>query len=481
MKTEFLSHLPTKVIKGIKGFQLDAFLIAYEGWRRGLTLRWYQDETDECKMHRLNSSTSGKFFSLSSPERSHYFFRSRGDKVGNEDVNICRDKEKTKELLKKAQVPIPLGKEFTSDDEEAIINYATKIGFPVVIKPVTGSMGRGVFINIQNEEEFKEVLSHFKNKLKYKKCIVEKHYNGKEYRVYVVGNEAISAINRVPANVVGNGKDSITNLIDKKNKQRKKNPYLAVKPIKIDFEVNKMLKAKGYDEESIPAKDEKVFLRALINLSAGGDPIDETADLTDEVKHIAVTALKALPSIPHAGVDVIVDPTDKTKGVVLEINATAEIAFHSFPLQGDPKDLPAKIIDYYFPETLNNDKTNFYFDYRSILRPLRTWSARLVEVTPPPMGEIYVEKYVLKGSSIEMRFLRRIRREALKNNLHGYVERINSNKVEVKVLGVKQSVIEDFYRFCKKGSKKSIIENTTRNLIEINRDDVFKIGFELIK
>src|SRR5690625_1888454 len=240
MKTEFLSHLPTKVIKGIKGFQLDAFLIAYEGWRRGLTLRWYQDETDECKMHRLNSSTSGKFFSLSSPEKSHYFFRSRGDKVGNGDVDICRDKEKTKELLKKAQVPIPLGKEFTSDDDEAIINYAAKIGFPVVIKPVTGSMGRGVFINIQNEEELKEVLSHFKYKLKYKRCIVEKHYNGKEYRVYVVGNEAISAINRVPANLVGNGEDSITNLIDKKNKQRKNNPYLAVKPIKIDFEVNKM-------------------------------------------------------------------------------------------------------------------------------------------------------------------------------------------------------------------------------------------------
>lgn len=481
MKTDVLPHLPKEVINGIKGFQLDAFLVAYEGWRRGLTLRWYQDESEECKMDILNSSTSGKFFSLSSSDKTHYFFRSRGDKVGNKDVSICRDKEKTKELLKNAKVPIPLGKEFKSNEEVEIINYATKIKYPVVIKPVTGSMGRGVFINIQNEEELTEVLSHFKNELKYKRCIVEKHYNGKEYRVYVVGNEAVSAINRVPANIVGDGKSSIINLIEKKNKQRKKNPYLAVKPIKMDFEVHKMLSARGYDEESIPVKGEKVFLRALSNLSAGGDPIDETAELTDEVKQIAVNALKALPSIPHAGVDVIVDPTDKKQGVVLEINSTAEIAFHLFPLMGEAKDLPKKIIDYYFPETSSNDKTRFYFDYKSLLKPLRTWSAHLVEVTAPPMGELYVEQYIIESTFFESRYLTRIRREALKNNLHGYVEGIDGQRVEVKVVGSNQSTLDDFYTFCKKGYKNSIIKNVTRNQIDVNKDDVFIIGFEVIK
>lgn len=482
MKSKSLPHLSKNVVKGIKGFQLDAFLIAYEGWRRGLTLKWYQDESKECKIHRLNSSTRGKFFSLSSADtHTHYFFRSRGDKVGNEDVNICRDKEVTKSLLKDAKVPIPLGKEFKVTDEEKLINYAEGIGFPVVIKPVTGSMGRGVFVNIQSADEFKEVLAHYKSELKYRKCIVEKHYNGKEYRVYVVGDEAVSAIHRVPANVVGDGEKSIINLINDKNNQRKKNPYLATKPIKIDFEVKKMLKTQGYDENSIPSKNKKVFLRGLSNLSAGGDSIDETDELTAEIKQVAVNALKAMPSIPHAGVDIIVDPIDNTKGVVLEINATAEIAFHLFPLKGKPKDLPAKIIDFYFPETVSNDKTNFYFDFKSLLEPLKTWAARLVEVNPAPLGKVYGSKYIVEGTLYKVRYLTWLRRQALQRNLHGYLKRIDNNKLEVIVVGLDKSIVDDFYDICSKGTKKSIIKRVTKEELDINPDDYFKMGFEIVK
>ncbi len=58
-----------------------------------------------------------------------------------------------------------------------------------------------------------------------------------------------------------------------------------------------------------------------------------------------MNSLKALPSIPQGGVDVIVDPVDKRKCVVLEINATAEISFHPFPLEGNPQDVPGAIVD----------------------------------------------------------------------------------------------------------------------------------------
>src|SRR5699024_12201081 len=94
------------------------------------------------------------------------------------------------------------------------------------------------------------------------------------------------------------------------------------------------LKYAGDALKSMPKSQEMIFLTNKSNLSAGGDPI--AAELSEEVQQVAVTALKALPSIPHGGVDVIVDPTDKTKCVVLEINATAEISFHSFTLEGKP-------------------------------------------------------------------------------------------------------------------------------------------------
>ncbi len=104
---EKLPHLNKRIVSNIKGFKLDAYLVALEGWRRGLTLKWYKDETELCTLDRLNSSTSGKFFSLSSDSKTHYFFRSRGDKVINKAVRVCQDKEKTKELLDKKNLPVP--------------------------------------------------------------------------------------------------------------------------------------------------------------------------------------------------------------------------------------------------------------------------------------------------------------------------------------------------------------------------------------
>src|SRR5690625_1985907 len=475
----YFPHLSKEVIKNIKKFQLDSFLIAYEGWRRGLTLKWYQDESNECELSRLNSSTSGKFYSLTSPDRKHYFFRSRGDQVQNKTVRLCQNKEKTKEILKNGNVAIPQGEEFNISEEYEILKFAEEIGYPLVVKPVSGSMGRGVFINLKNETELTNILKHYKNNLRYKKVIVEKHHQGKEYRIYVVGNEAVSVINRIPANIIGDGVSTVKELISLKNKQRKKNPYLAAKPIKIDYEINQKLANQNLNENSILEKDQKIFLRELSNLSTGGEPIDETNQITQEVKQIAVDALKVMPSITHAGVDVIIDPKNDKKAVVLEINATAEIAFHLFPLNNKPVDLPAKIIDYYFPETINNPTTNFYFDYKSILEPLKTSSTELVKVTPAPIGKLYRKIYYVEGKLSNVGYLSWIKRQALMRDLHGSIKKINKNKVKIDVIGTDKAVVEEFINICKKGSKKSQVEDISSINKNINEEDIFKLGFEI--
>lgn len=477
----YFPHLSKDVIKNINKFQLDSFLIAYEGWRRGLTLKWYQDESNECKLSRLNSSTSGKFFSLTSPEKTHYFFRSRGDKVQNKTVRLCQNKENTKTILQEGNIPVPQGEQFNISEENEILKFAEKIGYPLVIKPVSGSMGRGVFINLTNETELMDILTHYKNNLPYKKIIVEKHYQGKEYRIYVVGDKAVSVINRIPANITGDGINTIKELISLKNKQRKQNPYLAAKPIKIDYEINQMLTKQNLNENSILEKNKKIFLRELSNLSTGGEPIDETNEITPEVKQIAIDALKAMPSIPHAGVDVIISPENDKKAVVLEINATAEIAFHLFPLNNKPVDLPARIIDYYFPETINNHKTKFYFDYKSILEPLKTSSTKLVEVTPAPIGKLYRKIYTVEGKLSNVGYLSWIRRQALTKNLHGSIKKINKNKIKIDVIGTDKNMIEEFFNICEKGSKKSRVENVSSVDKKINQNEVFKLGFKIKK
>ncbi|WP_339226575.1 acylphosphatase [Oceanobacillus sp. FSL K6-2867] len=482
-KVKLFPHLTEEVVADIRGFKLDAYLIALEGFRRGLTLKWYKDETEKCKLHRLNSSTDGKFFSLSSDKQSHYFFRSRGDLVANKTVNICTDKEKTKQLLKDGGVPIPEGELFDITESKKMVKYAEKIGYPVIIKPLNGSMGRGVYINLQNRDELLNAIKETQTTYKqYKTYLVEKHYFGKEYRVYVVGDKAVVATHRIPANITGDGKNTVEKLIKLKNIERKKNPYLAPKAIKIDYEVKNYLKNYGYNEKSVPKKGELLILRGKSNLSAGGDPIEKTYELTNEVKQIAVDALKAMPSIPHAGVDVIVDPDSNKKAVVLEINATAEIAFHCFPLEGEAKDVPGAIIDYYFPETKGKEKSNFYFDFNSLLQPLKTWAADEVKVTMPPIGDIYSKKYIASGKVHKVGYMSWIKRHALKNNLSGYVKKREGDRIEVVIFGTQEQkeIMQQFAELCRKGSKKSRVDNLEEERFELHTDQPLKLGFELI-
>lgn len=475
-EVELFPHLNHEVVENITGFKLCSYLVALEGWRRGLDLRWYHDETDLCKMDRLNSSTQGKFFSLTSKEKTHYFFRSRGDKVVNKAVRVCQNKEKTKEYLRESGVPITEGATFSEDSK--IVEYAEKMGFPVVVKPLNGSMGKGVYTNIMSVDELKEVLRELRSTLRNKELMIEKYYPGKEYRVYVVGDRVIGATNRIPANVVGDGKHTIDELIQLKNEERKKNPYLAPKPIKVDFEVRSLLEKGGYSLESIPAEGEKFFLREKSNLSSGGDPIEATHELTEEVQQIAVDALKALPSIPHAGVDVIVDPDDPTKGVILEVNATAEIGFHLYPLEGKPRDIPAAIIDYYFPETTNNTRSYAYFDYLSVLEPLKTWATEEVKVFSISSEQYFVKKYTISGKVTKVGYMNFIKRQAMKQGLFGKARKLGKD-IEVVIISTDQAKLDKFSEICKKGSKRSKVEKVIETDAEVLTTP-FKLGFEIL-
>lgn len=186
--------LPLNILHNIKGQNLEAFLIAYEGWRRGLKLKWY----NENNITRFNfaKELTGRYFSLEERENNHYFFRTRGDKVSNEGLLISRDKVKTKELLSENLITVPVGQMFRINNKTGIIEYANQIGYPVVLKPMDGTMGKGVFCDIKSEQELIEHHEYFVKNLPYRSCIIEKQYDGEEHRIYVVGEEAVSCINR---------------------------------------------------------------------------------------------------------------------------------------------------------------------------------------------------------------------------------------------------------------------------------------------
>src|SRR5699024_8332535 len=111
------------------------------------------------------------------------------------------------------------------------------IGYPVVLKPTSEAGGRGVFSNVQSKIELKKVISYVRHNLKYKSVLLEEYIPGKDYRVFVFNGKVLGGLDRIAANIVGNGENSVSELIKQKNKVKKLSPHTARRPLKIDAEV----------------------------------------------------------------------------------------------------------------------------------------------------------------------------------------------------------------------------------------------------
>lgn len=472
----FPNWLTEQIVRGIRGFNLDAYLVALEGWRRGLTLKWYHDAADVTNMKIIGFNPLGKTFSLTSNDKIHFFYRSRGDKIANEAVEIGANKQRTKELLIKAGISVPKGERFDEHTSvEEICERALELGFPLVVKPTFGSLGKGVTTNINTETELRESIKHVRD-LGYGDLIVERHVSGEDLRIYVVGDQAIGVTKRMPANIVGDGNSAISKLIESKNITREANPYLATRPIKIDDGLIGFLQQHNYSLESVPEKGQRVYLRGAANISAGGDPIDVTDGISSEIKDLAIKAIKAIPGLYHAGVDVIIN---ETHAGVIEINPTADISMHVFPLEGTPRNIPEAIIDHYFPETegMAADRTRVYFDYRKIRNLLERGLTKEIELTDAPSGKLYAKRYVISGKVQKVGYRKWIRRQALKHHLHGYTRNLKNGKVVVVVGSEDQEAVNNFKKICYQGPRRAKVEDVKEYLWETQ----IKAGFEIRK
>lgn len=468
MNKEWLPHLKDCVPATVSGDRLSIYAIALEGWRRGLTLKFYTSKLRNKIIVR---------YTLSNNEKEIYFSYTAGEGVTPEAMRISGSKILTKKQLLQANVPTPPGKEFTnSTTNKEIISYAQSIGFPVVVKPTNGKMGKGVISNITTENELRTALNQLRENVDYQNVIVEKFIAGKEYRVYVVGGEVVGAINRVPAHVIGDGTNTIRDLIRNKNKERKQIPSLRGRPIKIDVEVKRNITKEGYTLKSILKENEHLFLRRNSNVSSGGEPVDVTDYLPEKIRQIAIDATKAVPNLCQCGVDIIVDESSNS-GAVIEINTKPGIASHLYPVKGKARDIPKAIIDYYFPESRSENKlTNqIFFDYKKISSLLLSGMLSEVQLPNISLDTFKVKAFKVYGNVQNVGYRNWIRKNALFFDLNGFVE----NKTDGSVFIVVAGDINNFYKFKKHIELNGPRDADVRDIIETDWDKPIEVGFEI--
>ena len=270
---------------------------------------------------------------------------------------IMENKVVTKKVLAKAGFNVPQSVEFTSL-EQAVASYPLFEGRAVVIKPKSTNYGLGISIFQQgghNRDDFaKAVEIAFRED---KEIMVEDYLVGTEYRFFVLGEETLAVLLRVPANVVGDGVHTVAQLVATKNAHplRGDGSRTPLKKIALGDIEQLQLKEQGLTVDSIPAKDQLVQLRANSNISTGGDSIDMTDEMHDSYKRLAVGITKAMGAAV-CGVDLIIPNLKKPAEAslsswgVIEANFNPMMMMHIFPYAGKSHRLTQNVIKMLFPE-----------------------------------------------------------------------------------------------------------------------------------
>jgi len=261
-------------------------------------------------------------------------------------VNIAIDKVKTANLLRQVGIPVPEQRRVRNQEEA--ISAARRIGYPVVVKPVDGMKGKGVSVRLTSEDAVASAYREAAAVTKSKFVLVESFITGSDYRLLVADGQLVAASLRVPGQVVGNGRDTISDLLAATNSDPKRRVKISV-----DFDARRMLEEQGFALDSIPDDGHIVLLRSKANLSAGGTSIGVTEQVHPDNRIAAVSAAAAL-QLDVAGIDFITADISRsykeTGGAICEVNSDPMVMeLHVNPTSGSPVAVAPYMLDMLFP------------------------------------------------------------------------------------------------------------------------------------
>jgi D-alanine-D-alanine ligase-like ATP-grasp enzyme len=271
---------------------LNAYLIAETFQARGYPVTW----SSISRFQVLGRKPTISFMNA--------YIRGRGKKSANE---LLRYKDKFKKSLVANGIQVSPGKTFSSDEVDRARKHVEKSKSSLVIKPTSGSKGRGVSVGINGLEHFdtawKEALKA--NRREDRVLIEEQFIGGSEVRFLVVAGHCVSAYRRIPPIVVGDGSTTVEQLIKEKNEIKRRNPHQYTRTIKIDEHRKNVLAHQSLTLDSIPAEDALVLIDYKASASTGADTVEVSDDISPEFMRLAEKVSLAAGGVPILGIDIL--------------------------------------------------------------------------------------------------------------------------------------------------------------------------------
>ena len=267
-------------------------------------------------------------------------------------VEISCDKEDTHNILSDLGLPVP--RQHLVYNARQCVRAARRIGYPVVVKPLDANHGRGVSINLTEDAQVETAFEVARKNARGRSVLVESYVEGLDHRMLVVNGELVAVAKRVPGHVVGDGQQTIEQLVDEVNLDPRRGigHEKVLTRLEIDQQATRLMKQAGIGSETVLPAGEIFYLRSTANLSTGGTAIDMTDVVHPDNREMAERAVMAV-GLDVGGVDFLSsDITRSYKengGAIVEVNAAPGFRMHVAPSEGEPRDVAGKVMDMLFP------------------------------------------------------------------------------------------------------------------------------------
>ena len=365
LAAQLLPHIKDK---SLADFALDKALAYHDyDWTAHYALKGYEEMELSTQMLLFDAIQKGLHFEILDEQdqflklwhKDHVEYVKNGNMTSKDNYVVplaMANKTVTKKILADAGFPVPAGDEFTSL-EQGLAYYPLIKGKQIVVKPKSTNFGLGISI-------FQEPasLDNYKKALEIAfaedtAVLVEEFIPGTEYRFFILDGRCEAVLLRVAANVVGDGKHTVRELVAQKNANplRGRDHRSPLEIIELGDIEQLMLTQQGYAPDDILPEGKKVNLRRNSNISTGGDSIDVTETMDSSYQELAA-AMATNMGAWACGVDLIIpdktQPASKEKPhfTCIELNFNPAMYIHTYCAEGPGQAITPKILDKLFPE-----------------------------------------------------------------------------------------------------------------------------------
>ena len=278
------------------------------------------------------------FFALQSGGRRVLCRESLSELTSAVAMSRCDNKIVTHRALRDVGVRVPEQRRAASRREnEAFLETHG----PLVVKPARGEQGQGVSVNIDDPDELDAAVRHAAALCE--DVVLEEFVEGSDLRVVLIDFDVVAAAVRRPAAIVGNGRHTVRELIEKQSRRRAAATG-GESAIPFDAETERCLHRQGFALDDVVPEARELKVRETANLHTGGTLHDVTAELSPALAAVS-RKIAATLDIPVVGLDFIVDSPSGDRYVLIEANERPGLANH------EPQPTAARFVDLLFPET----------------------------------------------------------------------------------------------------------------------------------